>query len=108
MLASRAVVVFLVAVAFAACVRNPVPASPAAAPPGASASVAPEDASGEIALPRWEWHHAASRRVVGIERAGAPLPREWRGLRVAERARCAAFEPADYVADGLLGPRLRA
>ena len=40
------------------------------------------------------------------DRLAAPLPREWRGLRVAEPARCAAFEASDYAAGGFLPPRL--
>ena len=120
MLVSRAVVAFLVVVALAACVRNPMPVAPTgsadgdsafalpAGAPGAFARVVPEGSSGEIESPRWASYRAASRTVGGVEGAGTTLPREWRGLRVAEPARCAAFEPADYVASGLAVPRLRA
>ena len=120
MVAPRAVFAFLVAVVLAACVRNPVPVAPTASADGdpvfvvpagalgASARVAPEGSFGDIASPRWESYRAASRTVGGVERAGATLPREWRGLRVAEPARCAVFEPADYAGGGLAVPRLRA
>ena len=107
MLVSRAFVVLLVAVAVAACVRNPMPAAPAVVP-GPPARAVVGGASGEAASPRWEWRHADLRTVGGAERAAASLPREWRGLRVAEPVRCAAFEPADYLAGGLPFPRLRA
>lgn len=112
MLASRFGVAVLAAVVLAACVRNPYPVAPAVAPVVAASSVSelvpPEQPPGPITSPAWEWHRAATRTVGGVERSGAPLPREWRGLRVAEPVRCAAFAVSDYAAGAVLPPRLPA
>ncbi len=113
MLASRAGVVVLVVAVLAACVRNPWPESLPETPSEASleASPAPERVRLEALSPRivpqpWERYRAAERTVGAADRLAAPLPREWRGLRVAEPARCAAFEASDYAAGKFLPPRL--
>ena len=54
------------------------------------------------------WHRAASRTLGGGEAGGASVPRQWRGLRVEEPARCAQFVPTDYAAPSFFVPRLRA
>ena len=102
MLASRAGVALLAAAVLAACVRNPLPAAPAAAPE----RVRSEEPSPRTAPQPWEWYRAAARTVGAVDRLAAPLPREWRGLRVAEPARCAAFAASDYAAAGVLPPRV--
>lgn len=115
-LMSRVVAAVLLAAALAACVRNPLPAAPAPVSTGAGpggpgdAGSAPEartESSGRAGRRPWEWYRAASRSVGGVERSGALLPRQWRGLTVAQPSRCAAFDEADYVAAGLPVPRLR-
>ena len=100
---SRAGAAVLGAVVLAACVRNPMPAAPAALEP-----VLVEEPVRSAASRPWEWHRPAERAVGGVEPAGAPLPRQWRGLVVAAPARCAAFEAADYAVGGVLPPRLPA
>ncbi len=115
-LMSRVVVAVLFVAALSACVRNPLPEAPASSPTGAGpgdpvdAASTPEartESSGPVDRRPWEWYRAASRSVGGVELSGAPLPRQWRGLPVAEPARCAAFDEADYAAAGLPVPRLR-
>ena len=112
MLASRFGVAVLAAVVLAACVRNPYPVAPAVAPVVAASSVSelvpPEQPPGPITSPAWEWHRAAARTVGAVDRFAEPLPREWRGLRVAEPVRCAAFAVSDYAAGAVLPPRLPA
>ena len=102
MLASRGRVAVLVGVVLAACVRNPLPVAPAAAP------AVPERVSLDESLPPWEWYRAGARTVGPVDRLAAPLPREWRGLRVAEPARCAVFDASDYAVGGVLPPRVPA
>lgn len=115
-LMSRVVIAVLFAAALAACVRNPLPEAPAPAPTGTGpgdpvdSESAPEvrtESSGPVDRRPWERYRAASRSVRGVEHSATPLPRQWRGLTVAEPARCAAFDGADYAAAGLPVPRLR-
>ena len=106
MLASRAGAAVLGAVVLAACVRNPMPAAPGA--PVVSEPVGLEEPVRPAASTPWEWYRPASRTVGGVEPATGPLPRQWRGLVVAEPARCTAFAPAEYAAGRVLAPRLRA
>ena len=100
--ASRVAAAVLGAVVLAACVRNPMPAAPAALEP-----VLVEEPVRFPASRLWEWHRPADRTVGGAELASAPLPRQWRGLVLAAPARCAAFDVADYAAGGVFPPRLR-
>lgn len=106
MLTVRLVAVALFGLVLGACVRNPIPVSAAGAPP-----LAAED-SARDRLPAgsgsWPWHRAASRTRGGGEAGGASVPRQWRGLRVEEPARCAPFVPTDYAAPSFFVPRLRA
>lgn len=99
----RAGAAVLGALVLAACVRNPMPAAPA----GGDAVAEPVEERVRPAAPRpWEWYRPAERAVGGVESAGAPLPRHWRGLAVADPVRCTPFAPADYVAGGVLTPRM--
>ena len=112
---SRFGVAVLIAAALAGCVRNPLPAGPEASPSGgggdplAVLSDAPARLGSSVdpVSRPWESYRAAPRSVGGVERVGAPLPRQWRGLVVAEPARCDAFDPVDYAAGALPVPRLR-
>ncbi len=90
-----------------ACVRNPMPAAPAA-PPAEPVAVRLEAPVGLPALSPWESHRPAERTVGASGRSASSLPREWRGLVVAAAARCAPFDLVDYAAGGVLPPRLRA
>ena len=105
-LAFPAAVAALGAFVLAACVRNPMPAAPAAED-GAAGSVVAEPVRPAASRP-WEWYRPVERTVRGVESAGAPPPRQWRGLAVADPVRCAPFEAADYAAGGVLAPRIPA
>ena len=100
---SHAGAAVLGAVVLAACVRNPMPAAPAALEP-----VFVEEPVRPAASRPWEWYRSTERAVGGLEPASAPLPRQWRGVAVAAPARCAVFDAADYAAGGVLPPRLPA
>ena len=114
MVASRGGVVLLLGAALAACVRNPLPVAPASGPgagPGGSPAGVVDLGGASVTAARalpWEWHRPASRTVGGAEHAAVRLPRQWRGLTVAEPSRCVAFDPADYAAARMPVPRLRA
>ncbi|MCY4122853.1 MAG: hypothetical protein OXG72_18240 [Acidobacteria bacterium] len=101
----RAGAAVLGALALAACLRNPMPAAPAAG----DVLAEPVEERVRPAAPRpWEWYRPAERALGGVESAGVPLPRQWRGLAVADPVRCTPFAPADYVAGGVLAPRMSA
>ena len=101
----------------AACVRNPrvVPLEPPVAAPAASAAAPalPASPAAAFAVPparprRWTWFRGSGRVVSrGRDGGGAAVPVAWRGLRVADPARCAPYEPLHYAA-GSSRPRLPA